>query len=320
MIKVTTANSAQQKTAKPKLTPAARREAIIFYLTTSPWTIGFLLFTLIPMGMSLYLSFTSWKVLTPPQWIGFDNYIRMFTNDPDFYQSLKVTILYTITSVPLQMVAGLFLAILLNEATRAVGFFRTAFYIPSVVASVASAVLWTWIFNPRFGPINGLLRTLHLGAPNWFNDPNYALAALVIMSTWGLGGQMLIFLAGLKGIPKSLYEAAEVDGAGRLVRFVRITLPMLSPTIFFNLVMAMIGAFQTFDAAFVISTAHAGQLGSPLKSTLFYLLHLYQEGFTFLNMGYASALAWMLFIVILAVTLVINRTSKSWVFYSGESE
>jgi multiple sugar transport system permease protein len=302
------------------MTPAARREATIFYLTVSPWIIGFIVFTVIPMGMSLYLSFTDWKVLSPPVWIGLDNYVTMFTKDPDFYQSLKVTLLYTITSVPLQIIMALFLAILLNEATHAVGLFRTAFYIPSIVASVASAVLWTWIFNPRFGPLNGLLRTLGLGAPQWLNDPNYALWALVIMSTWGVGGQMLIFLAGLKGLPKSLYEAAEVDGASRFTRFIKITLPMLSPTIFFNLIMSMIGAFQTFDAAFVISTARAGQIGAPLKSTLFYLLHLYQEGFTYINMGYASALAWMLFIIILAVTLIINRTSKSWVFYSGEND
>lgn len=319
MIKVTTDNTPKQK-KRARMTPAARREAAIFYITTSPWVIGFLLFTVIPMGMSLYLSFTSWKVLSPPQWIGFQNYVTMFTNDPDFYQSLKVTVLYAITSVPLQMLVALFLAILLNEATHAVGFFRTAFYIPSIVASVASAVLWTWIFNPRFGPVNGLLRTLGMGTPQWFNDPNYALAALVIMSTWGVGGQMLIFLAGLKGLPKSLYEAAEVDGAGRFTRFLRITLPMLSPTIFFNLIMSMIGAFQTFDSAFVISTAHAGQIGAPLKSTLFYLLHLYQEGFTYINMGYASALAWVLFLVILCVTLVVNRTSKRWVFYSGEND
>ena len=217
------------------------------------------------------------------------------------------------------MLVALLLAVLLNEATRAVGFFRTAFYIPSIVASVASAVLWTWIFNPRFGPLNGLLRTLGMGTPQWLNDPRYALIALIIMSTWGVGGQMLIFLAGLKGIPRSLYEAAEVDGAGRLTRFIRITLPMLSPTIFFNLIMSMIGAFQTFDSAFVISTARAGQIGAPLNSTLFYLLHLYQEGFSFLNMGYASALAWVLFLIILAVTLVINRSSKNWVFYSGDN-
>ena len=300
------------------MSPAQKREAMLFYLTVSPWIIGFLLFTFIPMAISLYLSFTRWNVLQPPVWIGLQNYVDMFTNDANFYQSLKVTILYTITAVPLQMIVALFLAILLNEATRAVGFFRTAFYIPSIVASVASAVLWTWIFNPRFGPLNGLLRSLGLYAPNWFNDPNYALPALVIMSVWGVGGQMLIFLAGLKGIPRSLYEAAEVDGAGRPTRFFRITLPMLSPTLFFNLIMSMIGAFQTFDAAFVISTARAGQIGAPQKSTLFYLLHLYQQGFGFLNMGYASALAWVLFLLILAVTVVVNYSSKKWVFYSGE--
>ncbi|MBI1257824.1 MAG: ABC transporter permease subunit [Chloroflexi bacterium] len=302
------------------MTPAAKREALIFYLTVSPWIIGFVLFTVVPMAISLYLSFTQWNVVKSPVFIGLDNFVYMFTKDPDFYQSLKVTLIYTLTSVPLQIVVALGLAILLNEATRAVGFFRTAFYIPSIVASVASAVLWQWIFNPRFGPVNGLLRALGMYPPNWFNDPRYALPALVIMSAWGVGGQMLIFLAGLKGIPQSLYEAAEVDGAGRFVRFFRITLPMLSPTLFFNLIMAMIGAFQTFDSAYVISTARSGQIGAPLNSTLFYLLHLYQEGFTFLNMGYASALAWMLFIIILAVTFVINRWSKSWVFYSGEGD
>ena len=319
MIRVTAA-SPPERPKRVSLTPAARREAVVFYLTISPWLIGFWIFTVVPMVISLYLSFTSWNVLTAPQWIGFKNYVDMFTNDPDFYQSLKVTLLFTVTSVPLQMLVALLLAVLLNQATRAVGFFRTAFYIPSIVASVASAVLWTWIFNPRFGPVNGLLRSLGMATPQWFNDPRYALIALIIMSSWGVGGQMLIFLAGLKGIPRSLYEAAEVDGADSLTSFLRITLPMLSPTIFFNLVMSMIGAFQTFDSAFVISTARAGQLGAPLKSTLFYLLHLYQEGFNFLNMGYASALAWVLFIIILTVTLIINRSSQSWVFYGGEND
>ena len=302
------------------MTASARREALTFYALVSPWVLGFLLFTVIPMGASLYLSFTQWNVLTAPRWIGLDNYVHMFTSDPDFYQSIKVTLIYAVTSVPLRMLTALFLAVLLNEATRAVGFFRTAFYIPSIVASVAAAVLWQWIFNPRFGPINGLMRAVGLGSPNWFNDPGYALPALIIISVWGVGGEMLIFLAGLKGIPRSLYEAAEVDGAGRMRRFFRITLPILSPAIFFNLVMAIIGAFQTFDAAFVISTARGGQIGSPLKSTLFYLLNLYEEGFKFLNMGYASALAWVLFLMILIVTLVVNRSAKSWVFSESESD
>jgi multiple sugar transport system permease protein len=277
---------------RPRWSPAARREAALFYFCISPWMIGFVAFTLIPIAISFYLSLTRWNVLNAPQWIGLDNYVRMFTRDPDFYQSLKVTVTYSVTSVPLRMIVALFLAILLNEATRGIAFFRTAFYIPAIVASVAAAVLWTWILNPRFGPVNGLLAVFGIQGPSWFNDPNWALAGLVLMSAWGVGGEMLIFLAGLKGIPKQLYEAAEVDGAGRLSRFRRITLPMLSSAIFFNFVMSVIGAFNMFDAAFVISTARAGLPGSPLKSTLFYLLHLYNEGFKDLAMGYAAALAW----------------------------
>jgi multiple sugar transport system permease protein len=304
-------------TAAPITRSAAkRREAVVFYMFVSPWIIGFLLFTVIPMGISLYLSFTQWDILSAPQWIGLDNFTKMFSSDPDFFQSLKVTIVYAIFSVPLDLMVALALAVLLDQATYAVAFFRTSFYIPSIVASVASAVLWQWIFNTRFGPINGFLNALGIDAPNWFGDSRYALIALIIMSTWGVGGQMLIFFAGLKGVPRSLYEAAEVDGASRSQRFFKITLPMLSPTIFFNLLLAMIGAFQTFDAAFVISTAHAGVLGAPDKSTLFFLMHLYDEGFTHLHMGYASALSWFLFVVILAVTLIVNRSSKRWVFYS----
>jgi multiple sugar transport system permease protein len=295
----------------------ARREARNFYLTVAPWIIGFVAFVLGPMLYSLYISFTRWDTLADAQWIGLDNYVRMFTNDPDFYQSLKVTALYSIISVPLRMIVALFLAILLNEATRAVGFFRTAFYMPAVVASVAAAVLWQWILNPRFGPVNGFLEIFGIDGPSWFNNPDYALWGLVIMSAWNVGGEMLIFLAGLKGIPPQFYEAAKVDGASRWARFIYVTIPMLSATIFFNFVMSVIGAFQTFDAAFVISTARAGDIGSPLKSTLFYMLHLYEQGFEFLNMGYATALAWVLFVIILLLTLVIIRSSDLWVYYEG---
>jgi multiple sugar transport system permease protein len=204
-------------------------------------------------------------MLRPPEWVGLQNYVKMFTRDPDFFQALKVTAIYSVTSVPLRLVVALFLAILLNEATRLVGFFRTAFYVPAIVASVAAAVLWQWILNPRFGPVNGFLGLFGLQGPKWFNDPKWALWGLVIMSAWSVGGEMLIFLAGLKGIPQSLYEAAEIDGAGRMARFLNVTIPMLSTTIFFNLVMSVIGSFQTFDQAFVISTARAGDIGSPLK-------------------------------------------------------
>jgi len=306
--------SAAQTTLKKPFWTVKRREALTFYLVTAPWNIGLLVFTIAPILYAIYISFTDWTMLSSPHWVGLDNFREMY-HDPDVKHSLWITTKYSVVSVPLRMAVALFLAILLNEATRLVGIFRTAFYLPGVVASVAVAVLWQWILNPRFGPFNRFLALFGIAGPNWFSDPKYALWALIIMSAWGVGGEMLIFLAGLKGIPQILYEAAEIDGAGRWQRFRKITLPMLSPTIFFNLVMSVIGSFQTFDSAFVISTARSGAIGSPLKSTLFYMLYLYQEAFSNLRMGYAAAMAWLLFAVILAVTYVINRTSKKWVYY-----
>ena len=296
-----------------------RKETLIFYLCVAPWVIGFITFTLGPMIYSAYISFTEWGMLQPPEWIGWDNYSRAFLRDEDFYTALRVTTVYTVASIPLRLITALFLAILLNEATRGVGFFRTAFYMPAIVASVAAAVLWTWILNPKFGPVNGLLRVVGIEGPNWFGDPRFALWGLVIMSIWNVGGEMLIFLAGLKGIPQSLYEAAEIDGAGRPARFLRITLPMLSATIFFNFVMSIIGSFQTFDAAYVISTSRAGTLGGPAKSTLFYMIYVYAQAFQgFKGMGYATALAWILFLIIFALTMVVLRSSSLWVYYESE--
>jgi multiple sugar transport system permease protein len=266
------------------------------------------------MLYSLYISFTQWNIVHPPTLVGFQNYIRIFTQDTDFYQSLKVTITYALFSIPLSLITALFLAILLNEATNGVSFFRTAFYIPTIVSSVAAAVLWVWILNPRFGPVNGFLGLFGIKGPGWFSDPKYALWGLIIMSSWSVGGQMLIFLAGLKGIPKILYEAAEIDGANRPARFWKITLPMLSPTIFFNFVMAVIGAFQTFDSAYVISTARAGTIGGPLKSTLFYMLNIYDLAFAKQRMGYATALAWILFLIIFVLTMITLRSSALWVY------
>jgi multiple sugar transport system permease protein len=314
MATLTTPSVADQ----PKKSSLARREAILFWVCVAPWVIGFILFTVGPMLYSLYISFTQWNILTPPNWVGLQNYIRIFTQDPDFYQSLKVTITYAIFSIPLSLITALFLAILLNEATKGVSFFRTAFYIPTIVSSVAAAVLWVWILNPRFGPVYGLLGLFGIQGPGWFSDPKSALWGLIIMSTWSVGGQMLIFLAGLKGIPKILYEAAEIDGAARPTRFFKITLPMLSPTIFFNLVMAVIGAFQNFDSAYVISTARAGTIGGPLKSTLFYMLNIYDLAFAKQRMGYATALAWILFLIIFVLTIITVRSSSSWVYSEVE--
>jgi multiple sugar transport system permease protein len=311
---------AKKSLLKPKvpLTPTEKREARTFYILISPWIFGLIFFTGIPLVWSLYLSFTKWDVLTPPQFIGVENYADMLS-DKDFYQSLKVTTVYSLVSVPVRLAIALGLALLLNSATRAVGFFRTAFYLPAVVASVAVAVIWRWLFNPRFGPINGFLAVIGIDGPAWLNDPDYALWALIIMSFWGVGGEMLIFFAGLKGIPDQLYEAAEIDGASKWRKFLNITIPMLSPTIFFNLVMSVIGSFQTFDSAFVISTASARDLGSPAGSTLFYVLNIYRQGFSRLNMGYATALAWVLLALLFILTYLINRSSQRWVYTEGAS-
>jgi multiple sugar transport system permease protein len=305
---------ATQAVTKKPFWSSSRREALTFYMVTSPWVIGLVLFTVVPIAYSVYISFTDWNMLSSPEWVGLKNFRDMY-HDPDVAHSLWVTTKYSLVSVPLRLSIALFFAILLNEATKFVGVFRTIFYLPGVVASVAAAVLWQWILNPRFGPFNAFLALFGIQGPNWFTDPDWALWGLVLMSAWSVGGEMLIFLAGLKGIPRMMYEAAEIDGAGRWQRFLRITLPLLSPTIFFNLVMTVIGSFQTFDSAFVISTARAGAIGSPLKSTLFYMMYLYENAFKFLKMGYASAMAWILFVVIVVVTYLINRSAQKWVFY-----
>lgn len=294
-----------------------RNEAVMFYICISPFILGILFFELIPMLSSLVLSFTDWDILTAPKFVGLQNYITAFASDPNFPIIMKVTFKYALISVPLRLFVALMLAVLLNEATKGVGFFRTAFYLPAIVSSVAAAVLWQWILNPVYGPVNGFLGLFGIQGPNWFADPHYALWALILMSSWSVGGEMLIFLAGLKGIDKQLYESAELDGAGRLRKFFAITLPMISPSLFFNLVMSIIGALQTFDTAYVISTAHAGQLGGPSKSTLFYMIYLYNRAFSG-HMGYASALAWILFAIIMVMTLLVFKSSDFWVYYEAE--
>jgi multiple sugar transport system permease protein len=304
--------------ARQKMGTQARREAIIFYVCVAPWIIGFILFTLGPMVVSFAVSFTQWNLIQAPIWVGLRNYITIFTNDPDFRQALQVTSFYAFFSIPIRLGAALGLAVLLNEATKGVSFFRTAFYLPTIVASVSAAVLWQWILNPVYGPVNGLLRVFGIQGPHWFTDPSWVPWGLIIMSAWGVGGEMLIFLAGLKGIPGHLYEAAQLDGAGRPARFFNVTLPMLSPTLFFNLVMAVIGSFQTFDSAYVISTARAGTLGGPLKATLFYMIYTYDTYFAKQKVGYGSALAWVLFLIILVLTLITIRSSALWVHNEAE--
>lgn len=298
-------------TARFRVGTQARREAITFYLCISPWLIGLMLFVLGPMVASLVFSFTRWDLLSPPRLVGLRNYERILLRDPLFWQSLKVTIKYTLLYVPLDMIGGLAIALLVNQKVRGISVFRTVFYLPSVLAGVAYVVLWMWIFNPEAGLINTILRFFGVQGPRWLADPDWALPALLIMSLWGVGRSMVIYLAGLQDIPLHLYEAAEIDGANRWQSFWRITLPLLTPAIFFNLVLSIISTFQTFTSAFVATD------GGPLDSTLFYVLYLYRQAFQFFNMGYASALAWVLFALILVFTLMIVRSSDRWVYYEG---
>ena len=295
-----------------RMSPSRRREALTFYLLISPWLLGFLLLTVGPMLYSLYTSFTRWDLLTDPVWIGLGNYVEKMPNDPRFWQSLKVTLIYTALYVPLELVGGLFLAMLVNNQIRGVRVFRTIFYLPTVLAGVAFAVVWLWMLNPRGGLVNLILAQVGIVGPRWLLDPDWALSALLMMSFWGWGRAMIIYLAGLQAIPGELYESAAIDGANAWAKFRYVTLPMLSPTIFFNLILSVIGTFQTFTNAFVATN------GGPLDATLFFVLYLYKQAFELLNMGYASALAWVLFLVILVLTLLIFRTQRFWVFYAGE--
>jgi multiple sugar transport system permease protein len=263
------------------------------------------------MLISLFVSFTGWDLLTDPVWVGLDNYTHM-ARDPRFWQALKVTATYTAVYVPFEIVGGLALALLVRPKLRGIRFFRTILYLPSVLAGVAFVVVWIWLLNPRGGLINGVLAQLGILGPRWLLDPNWALISLILMSFWGWGRAMVIYLAGLQSIPGELYEASAIDGANGWTQFWRITRPLLSPTIFFNLILSVISTFQTFTGAFVATD------GGPLDATLFFVLYLYRQAFQFFNMGYASALAWVLFAIVLALTVLVFRSQRFWVYYGGE--
>ena len=280
-----------------------------------PWGIGVIGVTLGPMIASLLLSFTNYNLLGRMQWIGVDNYVRMFTQDSRFLDAVSVTFQYVLISVPLQLVFALGIAVLLNTGLRGLSFYRSVYYLPSLLgSSVAIALLWRQIFGSD-GLVNQALGGLGLeNLPNWIATPEYALGTLITLNVWTFGSPMIIFLAGLRQVPEELYEAASVDGAGAWRRFRSITIPMLSPVTFFNLVLQMIHAFQAFTQAYIVS----GGNGGPVDSTLFYTLYLYQKAFTDFDMGYASALAWVLLVVIGLFTLLAFGTSKRWVHYAGE--
>jgi multiple sugar transport system permease protein len=288
------------------------KRALEGYLFISPWIIGFVVFTAGPILASLVLSFFEWSLIRPPRFAGLNNYIKIFTADPLFWQSLKVTLIYVVVAIPLQLAFALFLAILLNQKVRLIPLFRTIFYLPSQVSAVAISVIFLWIYHPELGLLNELLRHVGIKGPAWLISERWALPALIGMSLWSVGGAMIILLAGLQDVPQHLYEAASLDGAGEFAKFRFITLPMLSPVLFFNLILGIIGGFQYFTQAYVMTR------GGPLNATLFYALYLYLNAFNFLKMGYAAALAWILFVIMIGVTVWQLRLARHWVYYEYE--
>ena len=281
------------------------------YLFILPWILGFIIFTAGPMLASLYISFTRWEIVTPSVWVGGAQYVKLF-NDDRFWLSLYNTSYYVFIGVPLHLFFALLAALAVNMNLRGIHFFRTAYYVPSLTPVVANSILWVWIFHPEWGLANAFLEWVGLEGLYWLQDPRLAKPALIVMSFWSIGGQMVILLAGLKGIPMELYEAAAIDGANWWSRFWRVTLPLLTPALFFNLIIAIIGAFQVFTQAYIMTE------GGPNYSTLFYLLYLFRAAFENFRMGYASAMAWVLFIIVLVFTILQFMLSDRWVFYEGD--
>jgi multiple sugar transport system permease protein len=301
-----------------KLGRMARQEERAAYLFLLPWLIGLVVFLLGPIIASILISMTNWNIISEAEWVGLANYQEMLFEDRNFWQSIRVTLYYTALSVPLYLVAGLALSLLLNLRLKGMYAFRTILYLPSVLSGVAVAVLWVSLLNPDFGAVNWVLRGIGIASPpRWLSSPTWAVPSLVLVGLWGVGGGAIIYLAGLQNIPPQLYEAATIDGAGAWRRFIHITLPMLTPTLFFVLITSMIGAFQVFDTAFILGQGSRGGTSGALR---FYLLNLWNEGFRNGRMGYASALAWVLVLLAAIVIIVMFRTSARWVYYEHEPD
>jgi multiple sugar transport system permease protein len=288
-----------------------RREARTALLFVSPWIIGFGLFLLYPLLASIYYSFCDYSVLRPPVWIGAGNY-RDLWNDEVFWQALKNTFFYAAMALPMGLVVALSLALLLNAKVRGMTVYRTIFFVPSLVPSVSLAILWLWVFNSDYGVLNEALRFLHLPAPNWLGDVAWSKPALVLLSIWGSGNAMVIYLAGLQDVPQHLYEAADLDGAGWWAKTLHVTLPMLSPVILFNLIMGIIGTLQVFTVPYVMFPG-----GTPARSTYFYTMYLFDNAFIYHKMGYACAMGWIMFVLILILTLISLKISERHVYYGG---
>ena len=312
---------AQQAIARPvrqvSQSRARRNEAIAGVLWASPWLLGFLLFTLGPVLASLFLSFNDYTISGTPTWVGVANYAKAITgSDSLFWPSLGRTFQYALIIVPVGISASLLIAMALNQQLRLTPLLRTFYFLPSLTPIVAAALIWTWLYQPEFGAINWLLSLIGIEGPKWLADRDYALYALMVIGLWGSvgGGTMIIFLAGLQGVPAELHEASEIDGAGRWMRFWHVTLPMISPTILFNLIIGIVGALQVFTVSIVATN------GGPNYATWFFIVHLYQNGFLDFDMGYASALAWIFLAIVLTLTMINLRLSNRWVYYEGEAK
>lgn len=302
--------------ARTRLSPARRREALEGILYLSPWIIGFLVFIAGPLVASLYLGFTKYNVLRPAQWIGLQNYITAFTQDELFLPSIWRSFYYALLSVPLAMVGSLVVAVLLNQKLWGTTLWRTFYFLPTLTPLLAVALLWRWMLNPDVGLVNYLLGQIGIEGPGWLASTTWAIPSLVLMGLWASvgGSRMIIFLAGLQDVPKEILESAEIDGAGAWSKFWNVTLPLISPTIFFNLVLGIIFALRTFDTALIATN------GGPARATWFISLHIYQNAFVSFDMGYASALSWIFFLILFVLTYLQFRLSGTWVFYAAERQ
>jgi multiple sugar transport system permease protein len=297
-----------------RMSRLVRRDMRNGLLFIAPWLIGLIIFTIYPILASLYYSLTEYDIVSSPKFVGLENYRTLLFSDPLFYQAVGNTLFYAAIAVPLNLVVAVLIALLLNANVRGMSIYRTIFFLPSILPDIAAAMLWSWILNPQFGLVNSLLKRIGLPSIGWLSDPLWAKPSLILIGVWTFGASLVIFLAALQDVPQHLYEAAELDGANTIQKTWHVTIPMLTPTIFFNLVLGMIGAFQYFTTAFVLSQGSGG----PAGSTLFYSLLLYRNAFSYFKMGYASAMAWLLFAVVLTITWIIFKTSGRWVYYEGE--
>lgn len=297
-----------------------RRQAIDGYLFAAPAILGLLIFTAYPVIYTFYLGFTDYNIIKSPKWIGLANYREMIFDDHLFHESLVRTIYFSALSIPLTLGVSLIVAILLNQRIWGIAFFRTIWYLPALVPAAAAAALWRWLLNTDFGLINNYLLDLGLPAPAWLSQPKFTIPSLAMISLWtGLGSTMLIFLAGLQGVPAHLYEAAEIDGASWWNRFRDITVPMMSPVIFFNLILGIIGSFQAFTVVYLLYTPTGSGSAGPSDSGLLYLVYLYRNAFQYFRVGYAAALSWVLFLIIMGLTFIMFRTQNRWVYYETDA-